>query len=105
MRNPIEPASATYRLPSGAASVAAAPIRLSLDGVPVHERPGIYREFFGRTVFRLDVEPLRDVPFAVDVRLQNLPDLQVLVGKVHGSCNRRTREMLADGSDHCSLMV
>jgi AraC-like DNA-binding protein len=81
------------------------PIRLSLGGAPERERPGLYREFFGRSVMRLDVEPLRDMPFEVDVTVQKLPGLQLFSGRLYGSRNRRTREMLADGNDDFSFMV
>jgi AraC-like DNA-binding protein len=81
------------------------PVRLSLDAAPARDRADIYREFFGRSVFKLEVTPLRDVPFDVDITLHDLPDLQVFLGRVHGSCNRRTRAMLGDGTDHCSLLV
>jgi AraC-like DNA-binding protein len=97
--------SATREVLLGARPTGAAPIRLSLADAPERDRPGIYREFFGRSVFRLDVEPLGDVPFDADFTVQNLPDLMLLLGRVHGSCNRRTRAMLSDGLDHCSLMI
>jgi AraC-like DNA-binding protein len=78
---------------------------LSLDHVPVRERAGLYREFFGRSVMRLDVEPLRDVPLEIDVTVQRLPGLQLFSGILHGSCNRRTGEMLADGNDDVGLTI
>ena len=81
------------------------PIRFSLNDAPERERAGIYREFFGRSVARLDVELLPDAPFEVDITLQALPGLQLFSGRLHGSRNRRTREMLADGNDDFSLMV
>jgi len=80
-------------------------IRLSLDDAPERERAGRYREFLGRSVMRLDVEPLRDTPFEVDITVQALPGLQLFSGRLHGSRNQRTREMLADGKDDFSLMV
>src|SRR5262245_52602007 len=74
--------SATRELLLGVKPAGTAPIRLSLADLPERDRPGIYREFFGRSVFRLDVEPLRDVPFGADFTVQNLPDLLVLLGRV-----------------------
>jgi AraC-like DNA-binding protein len=96
---------ATPEPPPGIARSAAEPIRLSLQGVPEHERPGLYREFFGRSVMRLDAEALPDHPFEVDVTLQRLPGLMLFAGTLHGSRTRRTREMLADGVDDVCLMV
>src|SRR5262249_29334975 len=53
----------------------------------------------------MDIEPLPDHPFEVDVMLQTLPGLQLLTGKRQGSRNRRTREMLADGADGYTFLV
>jgi AraC-like DNA-binding protein len=81
------------------------PVRFSLDRVPERERRGVYREFIGRSVARLDIETMRDAPFEADFTLQSLPGLQLISGRVHGSCNRRTRELLADGQDDFTLAV
>src|SRR5262245_16862994 len=81
------------------------PIQFSLNDAPERARPNLYREFFGRSLFRVDVEPLGDVPFEVDMKLQGLPGLHILTGKVHGSRNRRTREFIADNIDDFGLMV
>jgi hypothetical protein len=41
---------------------AAGPTRFSLRDTPEQERDDRYREFFGRSVMRYDVEPASDVP-------------------------------------------
>src|SRR5689334_9586328 len=81
------------------------PVRFTLADSPERERPGIYREFFGRSVMGIDVEPMRDTPFDVNVVLQALPGLHLFAGHVHGSRNRRTPELLADGRDEFTLFV
>lgn len=81
------------------------PTRFSLRDVPERERDELYRQFFGRTVMRYDVEPSRDVPFDIDVRLQMLPGLLMVTGKMHGSENQRTRERMADGLDDLAMAV
>src|SRR5262245_19715822 len=96
--------SSTAEILRGAPPLGPGPIRVSLGDVPERERPGIYREFFGRSVMRLDVETF-DVPFEVDIAIQTLPGLQLFSGRVHGSRNRRTRAMLADGNDDVGLMI
>ena len=87
------------------AAAARGPIRFSLDAVPERERPAIYREFIGRWVCGLDIEPLRDTPFDADMRVWKLPGLQVMSGRIYGSCNQRTPEMLADSVHDFTLMV
>jgi AraC-like DNA-binding protein len=105
MRNLTHSPSVAPAIPRGARPSGSAPIRFSLNDSPASERPNLYREFLDRSVVRLDVEPLYDVPFEVDVTVQALPGLQLFSGRLHGSCNRRTREMLSDGKDDFSLMV
>ena len=83
----------------------AGPVRFSVTDAPDRERPGIYRDFFGRSVMGIDVEPMRDATFDADVVLQSLPGLQLFSGHVYGSRNRRTPELLADGRDEFTLFV
>jgi AraC-like DNA-binding protein len=83
----------------------AGPIRFSLGEAPVRERDAHYREFFGRSVMRYDVEPSPDVPFDIDVKLQTLPGLLMVTGKMHGSNNRRTQAWIADGLDDFAMAV
>jgi AraC-like DNA-binding protein len=97
------PSSIVERLIGSRAS--SEPIRFSLNDAPEHKRPDIYREFCGRSVLRLDIEPVRDLPFEADVTVQALPGLHLFSGRAHGSRNRRTREMLADGVDDFALVV
>jgi AraC-like DNA-binding protein len=105
MRDLTHISSRTPKNALGPPPAAPEPARLSLNQVPERERAGVYREFFGRSVMRLDVEPLRDFPFEVDITVQALPGLHLFSGRVHGSRNRRTREMLADGNDDVGLMI
>jgi hypothetical protein len=79
--------------------------RFSLRDTPEQERDDRYREFFGRSVMRYDVEPSPDVPFDIDVKLQTLPGLLMVTGKMHGSVNQRTREWMADGLDDFAMAV
>jgi AraC-like DNA-binding protein len=105
MRDSIDLPSSTMEILSGARPPGSRPVRLSLDDAPERERPALYREFFGRSLFRLDVEPLRDRTLEVDVTLQKLPGLHLFWGKLHGSRNQRTRAFLADGVDDFTLLV
>src|SRR5262245_5944038 len=53
----------------------AGPLRFSLSDTPERERPAMYREFFGRTVMGVEVEPLQNATFEVDLAVQALPGL------------------------------
>jgi AraC-like DNA-binding protein len=94
----LTPESLRTARPSG-------PVRFSLHDAPERARPDLYREFFGRTVMGVDVELIGDAPFEADVLLQPLPGLQIFSGRVHGSRNRRTPALLADGRADFSLMI
>ena len=58
-------------------------------------------------VIRYDIERARDTPkFEIDVALQMMPGLMMMSGHAHGSCNRRTREMVAlENSDDVGMVV
>jgi AraC-like DNA-binding protein len=105
MRDLTQIPSSIREILQGVPPTGTGPIRLSLSDAPERERPGLYREFFGRSLFRLDVEPVRDHALEVDVTLQNLPGLRLFSGKLHGSRNQRTRALLADGVDDFTLLV
>jgi AraC-like DNA-binding protein len=81
------------------------PVRFSLDGVPERERLGIYREFFGKSVCRFEIDPLDGVPFDVDVTLGAMPELQLFKGRVQGTRCGRAPKLLADGTDDFALVV
>lgn len=92
--------------PLGMQLLASGSMRFSLEGVPEHERLPVFREVFGRTVLKYDLEPLPDTPFDADLTFQALPGLLMMSGRAHGSRNQRTRETLAvDASDDIGLVV
>ncbi len=81
-------------------------VRFTLENIPEHERLPVYREVFGRTVLKYDLEPLPDIPFDVDVKFQALPGLLMMSGRVYGSRNQRTHETLAaDPTDDVGMIV
>ena len=74
--------------------------------VPERERLATFREHFGRSVLRYDMEPLRDIDLAVDLRFRMLPGLALMAGRMHGSRNARTPATLAeDATDDLGLVV
>jgi AraC-like DNA-binding protein len=78
--------------------------RFSSDQLPERDRIAIWREVFGREVFRVDIEAPADSRFIGDVTVHSLPGLKLLSGTlgagVHG---RRTRELISDGV--CDLLL
>ena len=105
MRDLTRPPMLTPEMLLGAEPPPSEPIRFSVRDLPERQRNDLYRGFFGRSVMRYEVAPSRDIPFDLDVKMQMLPGLLMVSGKMHGSDNRRTRECLADGLDDLAMAV
>jgi AraC-like DNA-binding protein len=77
--------------------------RFSSNTLPPAERVPFYRDFVGRVLARIDLEPIGE-QFFCDGRLRRLPDLTIT--RICGSAVRalRTREM-AEGNDTFALIV
>ncbi len=75
------------------------PIRFSTDDFPAHERVAAWRETFGGTIAKLDMEPLDERPFSGRSLVHMLPGLTI--GSIVSSPVRitRTRALIADGND------
>ena len=74
-------------------------LRFSTDDLPERDRLPIWREAFGRTIVKMDMEPIGDGPFRSRADIQMLPNLSIAA--VSSSPNRvtRTPALIADGSD------
>jgi len=81
------------------------PVRFSTRDLPERERVQIWREQFGRSLLRVDIEPVTDQAFRAEVTLRALPGFRMLESA--GSCLRyqRTPALLADGDDGFGLVV
>lgn len=89
----------------GSPRPATGPVRFTLASLPERDRMPIYRDFFGRSVCRFEIDPLDGIAFDVDVMLHSLPGLQLFTGRVQGSRCGRTPALLADGTDGLALVV
>jgi AraC-like DNA-binding protein len=80
-------------------------LQLSTDDIPVGDRVAAWREQYGRRILRLEVEPLSDIPFSSDLKLQMLPDLGIVFGTHSPMRVGRSRELLTDGDDGLTLQI
>jgi AraC-like DNA-binding protein len=80
-------------------------LHFSTAHLPETDRIGIWREVYGRTILRLDIEPLPDRPFQADIRMRSLPGLGLVSGMIHGARDCRTPALIADGNDDLGLML
>jgi AraC-like DNA-binding protein len=86
-------------------SIDFAPVRFSTDDLPEHDRAAMWREQFGRKLFRLDVEPLPDVPFRLDLRTHALPGVVISSSTGGGVRAWRTRELVSDARNDYLLLI
>jgi AraC-like DNA-binding protein len=73
--------------------------RFTTDALPKRDRHAAFREFYGREVLRLEIEPLGDVPFRNDMAVRLLPGLGIVSASNTAFRIGRTRELLTDGND------
>jgi AraC-like DNA-binding protein len=76
-------------------------LRFSTDDFPEHERLEAYREIYGRTIVRHDIEPIGDHPFHFEATLCSLPGLGLASSFI--SPSRRTHGPQHLGSDDVVL--
>jgi AraC-like DNA-binding protein len=79
--------------------------RFCSDDLPERDRPSIWPELFGRTIARLDWQPLGGAPFRFEFVSRTLPSLDITSGSTEGVRSQRTRELIADGNDEIQLML
>jgi AraC-like DNA-binding protein len=89
----------------GAGAAECAPLRFSTRELPERERIPMWREELGRSLLRVDIEPLLDLPFDVEATLRALPGLRTIACTGSAVHFRRTRAAVADGDDSIGIIV
>ena len=72
------------------------PFRLATDDLPEKDRLPVWIEEFGRTLFKIDIEPLPDGPFFQSATFRKLPGLSMTVGEGSGGHATRTHRHIAN---------
>src|SRR5215471_17457096 len=80
-------------------------VRFSTADLPERDRVALWREHYGETIFRADVEPVCDASFRAVVVSRALPELHLLYGSLSAVRIMRTRAFLADGKDDFALVI
>jgi AraC-like DNA-binding protein len=86
--------------PSGLATV-----RFSTADLPEQSRVAMWREYYGHSVLKVDIEPVDVASFEATAILTTLPGLQVVSGMLTPARITRTRALVADGNDDLLLLV
>ncbi len=82
-----------------------APVRFSTEDLPERDRVAMFREQFGRTLFRLDIQPLPDIAFRTEMTMHALPGVVISSNIGGGLREWRTRELIADARDDLLLII
>ncbi|MDR3468983.1 MAG: hypothetical protein P4M07_23900, partial [Xanthobacteraceae bacterium] len=81
------------------------PQRFCADALPEHDRLVQWREACGRTIMRMDVEPLNGEPFQCEAVLRRLPGFAFASFWTSPIRASRTRALVADGNDALVLVL
>jgi AraC-like DNA-binding protein len=82
-----------------------APHVFSTEFLPERDRLPFFKEEFAREMARLDVVPIPDAPFRVDIEARMLGELSCVRLATTPAAYGRDESMLKDGSDHFVLLV
>src|SRR5690348_2989 len=89
-----------------AAQVDLEPKRFTTDELPERERLTRWREEFGRTIVKVDIEPLStEAPFKATAILQGVPGVGLSICDGDAASLHRTPALAADGDDSIGLIV
>jgi AraC-like DNA-binding protein len=80
-------------------------LHFSTENLPEQHRVAAWKETLRRKALYVEVDPLPQSTFHVDVKLRALPGLGMMWGTLCGIRHRRTRELVADGNDRLILVL
>jgi AraC-like DNA-binding protein len=81
------------------------PLQFSTRGLPERERVPMWREVFGRTIVRVDMKPVAEVPLHAQATLRSFPGFRTISCATSPMYFRRTPDLLRDGDDSVGLVV
>jgi AraC-like DNA-binding protein len=67
---------------------------ISTDSLPERDRVEAFREIFGRTILRIEMEPLGEAPFDIEMKLRALPEFGLASGRLSPMANRHTGALI-----------
>lgn len=71
-------------------------LRISTAALPEPHRLEAFRELFGKTILKIEIEPTSRPGFSADMRLQALPGLGIGAGALSAMQNRRPASLVDD---------
>jgi AraC-like DNA-binding protein len=86
--------------PNGLATVS-----FSTDDLPEKDRATLWREHYGQVVFKVEIEPAKELPFEARAISRILPGLHLLQSAFSTARVARPRGFIADGNDEFALII
>jgi AraC-like DNA-binding protein len=83
----------------------AATIQFSTDAFSARERLTAWRDTFGSQIAKLDIAPLREIPFYAHMNMRLMPGLVIASGSGAVKDVGRTRALVADGNESLVLHI
>jgi AraC-like DNA-binding protein len=80
-------------------------VEFSTDLIPEQDRIPFWREHYGHLMFRVDLEPARDMAFKAHIASLALPGLQLMQTTASPVRISRSGQYLADGNDDVILAI
>jgi AraC-like DNA-binding protein len=80
-------------------------LSFATDSFPEKDRVAMWREHYGRTAFRVDIEPQKDETFHACLSATLVPGLQVMHGTMSAASVTRTKGYIADGNSDLALVI
>jgi AraC-like DNA-binding protein len=81
------------------------PICFTTDALPERDRIGIWRDYFGPSVFRIEIEPVSEIPFHASFVARRLPGLVLTSNVTSPARFSRTPALTDDSSDSIDLFL
>jgi AraC-like DNA-binding protein len=82
-----------------------ATLHFSTNDLPEKDRIAIWREYYGRSIFNVDVEPAAGTVFHSTMVTRALPDMQLMAGTMSAARISRDQKSIADGNDDLILAI
>jgi AraC-like DNA-binding protein len=80
-------------------------LRFSTEELPERDRLSIWRETYGRSIVKLDLEPIGDRPLRIEGHIQVLPNLAIASLSSTPARVTRTRALASDNNDDLVFVV
>lgn len=80
-------------------------VNFATDDLPEKDRVALWREHFGQTAFRVEIEPRKDLPFHACVSSTTIPGLQLMRGAMSAASVTRTKAYISDGNSDLAFVV